>query len=238
MVKTDDRVWQLWDKSHLNYPLKKKKTCRQLHCIACTCQHLLIKSKEYINVHSEDFTSCLLWMLRVWHKMKISIGLAIVIEGLFSLWVRWPTPAVETPSKAVYSSLGTESIVLCSLGTDLSANDFSSARHLGETVAVQCWNWICWIVCLPIRTDWCSCLHGAHLGPALQTACARKKTYTNVIALAAERAQSPFRVFGLMKGVSGKNPQNMQIGYLVCTMLFTKAEPDDGPFFLHRYFAP
>lgn len=125
--------------------------------------------KKYINVHSEDFTSYLLWISPVWHKMWI------VIEGLLSLWVRWPTPVVEAPSKAVYSSVGTESIVLCSLGIDLSANDFSTARHLGETVAVQCCNWICCIVCLPIRTDWCSCLHGAHLGPVLRTVCARKK---------------------------------------------------------------
>lgn len=128
--------------------------------------------KKYINVHSEDFTSYLLWISPVWHKMWI------VIEGLLSLWVRWPTPVVEAPSKAVYSSVGTESIVLCSLGVDLSANDFSTARHLGETVAVQCCNWICCIVCLPIRTDWCSCLHGAHLGPAFYEQFAQEKKHT------------------------------------------------------------
>lgn len=125
--------------------------------------------KKYINVHSEDFTSYLLRISPVWHKMWI------VIEGLLSLWVRWPTPVVEAPSKAVYSSVGTESIVLCSLGIDLSANDFSTARHLGETVAVQCCNWICCIVCLPIRTDWCSCPHGAHLGPAFYEQFAQEK---------------------------------------------------------------
>lgn len=125
--------------------------------------------KKYINVHNEDFTSYLLCISPLWHKMWI------VIEGLLSLWVRWPTPVVEAHSKAIYSSVGSESIVLCSLGIDLSANDFSTAWHLGETVAVQCCNWICCIVCLPIRTDWCCCLHGAHLGPALRTVCARKK---------------------------------------------------------------
>lgn len=37
-------------------PLKKRKNrCRQIHCIACTGQRLLIKSREHINVHSGDF---------------------------------------------------------------------------------------------------------------------------------------------------------------------------------------